>query len=433
LGNTGPFVEICLCPNCGTIVDDIVKACPDCEVSLGHDESFGDITQLETLAIDSSLFICSNCGAFIGVEAANCGACGAKRTPLTAEIEISASDDILSDAQLESGSSPEIFLCENCGAFLSDDASECEICGMNFGNLELGIEEEEYEEEDNELSEDNIVDDILHNEGALFLCKNCGAFVKPDAEDCGICGDKISAQTELSSPERKEIPTAEEKLSSPGVLYLCDKCGAFMKEDATECPFCRSKKEEVEREIEREFEPTEGIHSQVSLEVPRTKRRPKKKPLPRPKKAPSERIKRVNKKEVIEDCLKLWLKKAVALKQMGKPKEALKALNYALDLNSTDRGAILEKADLLYECKNFIKAAHLYKQILNYEPENIEIWNKLGNALYRIGHEDESLLCYEKSLSLDSQNRDAIINKGYILMKQEKWEEALEIADNIAS
>jgi tetratricopeptide (TPR) repeat protein len=433
LGNNGPFIEICLCPNCGSIIDDIIKACPDCKVDLGGGEVFGDITQLETLAIDSSLFICSNCGAFIGVEAANCGACGAKRTPLTAEIEISASDDILSEATLESSGSPEIFLCDNCGAFLSEDAGECEICGMNFENLDMGMDEEEYQEEDYELSEDSIADDILHNEGALFLCKNCGAFVKPDAEDCGICGDRISSQTDLPSHDKKNFPTPEEKLSSPGVLYLCDKCGAFMKEDATECPFCRSKKEEVEKEIERKFEDSESITSQVSLEVPKEDRRPKKRPPPRPKKAPYELKKRVNKKEVIEDCLKLWLKKAVALKQMGKPKEALQALNYALDLNSTDRVAILEKADLLYECKNYVKAAHLYKQILNYEPENIEVWNKLGNALYRMGHDDESLLCYEKSLSLDSKNMDAIINKGYILMKQEKWEEAKEIAENIAS
>jgi tetratricopeptide (TPR) repeat protein len=433
LENTGPYVEICLCPSCGSIVNETVAACPDCESALGDEYSFGDISELETLAIDSSVFICSNCGAFIGVDAANCGACGAKRTPLTAEIEISASDDALSEAALESGGSPGIFLCDNCGAFLSEDASECEICGMNFENLNLELPEEEYEDEEYELFEDNIVDDILHNEGALFLCKNCGAFVKTDSADCGICGENISSHEDLALDEQKNLPTAEEKLSSPGVLYLCDKCGAFMKDDATECPFCRAKKDDVKKKIEEEFETSETIASQVSLEVPRAQRRPKKKPSPRPKIPLIERKKRIDKKEVIEDCLKLWLKKAVALKQMGKPKEALKALNYALNLNSQDMVAIQEKADLLYECKNFVKAAQLYKQILNYKPEDISIWNKLGNALYRMGHEEESLLCYEKSLSLDSENRDAIINKGYILMKQEKWKEAMEIADSIAS
>lgn len=414
-------------------MDDQVAMCPDCDYALGVNASYQDMSKLETLAIDSSVFICANCGAFIGVEAANCGACGAKRTPLTAEIEVEGSNGTLSDAVLESGGSPEIFLCDNCGAFLSDNASECEICGMNYENLNQGLEEEYDEGEGYELPENNIIDDMLHNEGALYLCKNCGAFIKSDAENCSICGDDISSQEDLALDDSEQLPTADEKLSSTGVLYLCEKCGAFMKDDATECPFCKTKKNDVIKGAPKEYIPRKIESPQIAPKVAKTDDKPKKRQPPRPKKVPFKYAKTVNKNEVVEDCLKMWCKKAVALKQMGKPMEALKALNYALDLNSADKIAILEKADLLYQYKDFIKAAQLYKQILKYEPENIEIWNKLGNTLYRLGNEDESLLCYEKSLSLDSRNKEAIINKGYILMKQERWDEAVMIADNIAS
>jgi tetratricopeptide (TPR) repeat protein len=392
------------------------------------DDSFeSKIDQLETLAIDSSLFICSNCGAFIGIDAKHCNACGTKRTPLTAEIEISAEDDVLSNA--ETSGSPEIFLCNNCGAFLSDNATECEVCGMNLENLDFGFEEEE--EEEYEIPDDPLAENILHSQGSIFLCNSCGAFVKPGVSECGICGEKISDIKSLIGDDKLEKPTAEEKLSSPGVLFLCDKCGAFMQQNAKECPFCKSKKEEVILEEHSEISKLESKTSSVSLEVPKFTRKQQTEHIQRPKKAPSNLVKRVNKKEVIEDCLRIWLKKAVALKKLGKPREALRALNYALNLSSSDRVLILEKADLYYETKNYVKAAQLYKQILNFEPENISIWNKLGNSLFRMGHDDESLLCYEKSLSLDYTNREAIINKGYLLMKKEKWEEALACADKI--
>jgi tetratricopeptide (TPR) repeat protein len=409
------------------VVDNEMTTCPSCNIALADDSFEAKIDQLETLAIDSSLFICSNCGAFIGVDAKHCNACGAKRTPLTAEIEISADDDVLSYA--ETSGSPEIFLCNNCGAFLSDNATECEVCGMNLEGIDFGIEEEE--EEEYEIPDDPLSENPLHSQGSLFLCNSCGAFVKPGASECGICGEEISDIKSLIGDERLEKPTAEEKLSSPGVLFLCDKCGAFMKQDANECPFCKSKKEEVILEEHSELGELESKSSSVSLEVPKFTRKQKSEYKQRPKRAPSDLVKRVNKKEVIEDCLRIWLKKAVALKKLGKPREALRALNYALNLSSSDHVLILEKADLYYETKNFVKAAQLYKQILNFEPENILVWNKLGNSLYRMGHDEESLLCFEKSLSLDSNNREAMINKGYILMKKENWEEAMACANRI--
>jgi tetratricopeptide (TPR) repeat protein len=426
-----PYVEICLCPFCGDVIDDISPNCPSCNAVLIEDSVESALSQLETLAIDSSLFICSNCGAFIGIDATNCNACGAKRTPLTAQIEISAEDDVLSSASRKGTGSPEIFLCNNCGAFLSENATECDVCGMNLQTIET--EEFEEEEEEYEISSGSMAEDILHNEGSLFLCNACGAFVKPNATDCGICGEKISDTKSLIDDKKIKSATAEEKLSSPGVLYLCDKCGAFMKHDATECPFCKTKKEEPEIAKSHETLLDEPLKSQVSLEVPEVLRKPPKERKSDVRRSPPIPIRKVKRTEVIEDCLKLWLKKAVALKKMGRPKDALRALNHALNLSSRDQVVMLEKADLFYENKNYIKAAQLYKQILNLDSENIKIWNKLGNALYHMGHPDESLLCYEKSLTLDALNTEAMINKGYILMKQSRWDEAVKCVDLVAT
>jgi tetratricopeptide (TPR) repeat protein len=94
---------------------------------------------------------------------------------------------------------------------------------------------------------------------------------------------------------------------------------------------------------------------------------------------------------------------------------------------------MLEKADIYYDLRRYKNAAKLYKQLLEFEPGNTSLWNKLGNTLFRMGHSDESILCYEKSLAIDPNNREAIINKGYLLMKQEKYDEAMEYARMIVT
>ncbi len=94
---------------------------------------------------------------------------------------------------------------------------------------------------------------------------------------------------------------------------------------------------------------------------------------------------------------------------------------------------LTEKAHLYYIINRYEEAADLYKKILEIQPGNISLWNKLGNALFRLNHTKESQICYEKALSLDSNHSETIINQGYLFLKQRKYDEAMGYARKVAA
>ncbi len=411
LETNGHYIEICFCPECGNFVDDSSESCPSCQASLLEDvEVFEEATFGNTL-VEGSVFVCSSCGSFIGVEATSCCACGEKRSQLTAKIDFSSVEDGLegegqsiADTLLESKTA--LFLCENCGAFLGPGAVKCHICGIEIvesDGTDLEGDDGEYEADQNAFASD-----VLSSEGELSLCGECGAFVKPDSINCGICGANIEEL--IWHEDNMEATTADSKLESSGALGICDICGAFMGLNAERCPICgtvsrRDTDYIVERQTSSANAPFKGIV--VANMTERTR------------------------EDVVEDCRNLYYKKAVALKKMGRYKEAIKSLNQTLNLNPEDRIAMLEKADIFYEIGKFHRATKLYNHLLESDSEDISIWNKLGNSLFRLGHKKESLLCYERALSLDPNDREAMINKGFLLMKQGRYVKAIECAEKL--
>jgi tetratricopeptide (TPR) repeat protein len=151
----------------------------------------------------------------------------------------------------------------------------------------------------------------------------------------------------------------------------------------------------------------------------------------RGRKIPVDKYPKKTKVEVISDCKRLWRKKALALRKLGRFRDALNNLNKILALDANDKGSLLEKADIYYELGSYKKAAKIFTSLLEDEPKSALLWNKLGNALLRMGNQKESLVFYEKALTLDADNREAIVNKGYVFMKQKKYDKAVKCADMI--
>ncbi len=431
------YVVICLCPNCGGYIDENSSNCSICKASLVEKEDFDKEMLLESNTMGNSLFVCSNCSAFIGVSADHCFACGAKRTTYTAKIEISADDEELDQRMEQEGESPteallesktSLFLCDNCGAFLGPKAVKCEICNVEIGDLEV-IEASE-EDEELELPQENVVYEVLSSEGALFLCSKCGAFIKPEASNCAICG-AATEELVFDKSEELEPVDAESRLSNSGMIFICKNCGAFLGKDAEICTFCGTDVTddmEYEEDISAKVE-TESITPEKSIDFDgELVEEGDKEVIEEAEERAIPKIPKRSKPEIVDECKSLWHKKAVALKKLGRYNAAIKSLNKALGLDPDDKALILEKADVSYERGRYEQAVKLYKHFLESRPEDISVWNKLGNALFRLGHIKVSRSCYEKALSLDANNREAIINKGYLLMKQEMYDEAVMYA-----
>jgi RNA polymerase subunit RPABC4/transcription elongation factor Spt4 len=439
LDEDGIGIGFTVCSNCGEFILKHQNTCPHCNFEITKKVIESENTSVQTpKGNEDSLFICSNCGAFIGLDATHCSACGEKRAPLTAEIDINLEERKTADKYLETA--PELFLCANCGAFMGHTTNSCEICGMNI----LEEEEIEYMEDIEEEEEEDIISDPLEtlNE-SVILCPKCGGLVKNTSEGCGICGTSIEDIIDMLKTPEEKIEDADSLLFSTGTLFICKECGAFLGQDAKVCTICGSdvekdQVEENELEVVEEMQKDTEEESWANVTIKNMEKEilvPYEthdvKCIKRGKKIPVDKYPKKTRAEAISDCKRLWRKKALALRKLGKHRDALRTLNKILALDANDRGILLEKADIYYELAQYKKAAKIFTNLLEDEPKSALLWNKLGNALLRMGNQKESLVFYEKALTLDVDNREALVNKGYVLMKQKKYDEAVKCAEMI--
>jgi ribosomal protein L40E len=444
------------CPKCGDFIEMDSEKCPSCNAILKEKVKKSKTPASKVSPSEGSLFICSKCGAFIGNDATSCKACGTKRVSMDALQKDNAPRQKGSTEGTILESSSDIYICDSCGALLGPNSERCGSCGVEIEQFDDVGEDEEVEVV--EETEGTVVKELLSSQGELFLCTKCGAFMSPNSVECGICGIAVKDMKAPPKDKRIEPFSAESRLSSPGMLFICDSCGAFMRQDSKECTICGTStlkelrygdEEEKIAEVKLEQVIPEKIFEETEIVVTEEKVLKKPEDIVTPKKASkksevtgedllkeAEEIEsklklRSTKRDILEDCVKLWFKKAVALRKLGKHREALKSLNSALSVNQNDEALILEKADIYYEIGRYKHAVKLYLHLLESDPESISLLNRIGNALFRLGSQKESLRCFERALSLDANHRETLVNKGYLLMKQERYEEAMECADKI--
>ena len=253
----------------------------------------------ETVEKQPELYMCPNCGAFIPADSKVCPICGAEVHPtevLGEEVERRAlKDDLFMDEKA-------LYICRVCGAFVSEDEEKCPVCGAampeNRVPLEGSVEEAERKLENEEknikairgfFGVENIrneplpTDDILESNTELDICSNCGAFVRPEAEFCPVCGASLVSEIPQEEEEKAEdealdaledlrnqligadiestVPEAE------SVEYVCPNCGSPVEPDAKVCPVCGARFEEENEENTEESEiPSAEEPAVLSLE-----------------------------------------------------------------------------------------------------------------------------------------------------------------------
>lgn len=84
------------------------------------------------------------------------------------------------------------------------------------------------------------------------------------------------------------------------------------------------------------------------------------------------------------------------------------------------------QADHARDCKDWPKAAQLYKQVLDYSPDLAAIWVQYGHALKEQGGVKEAEQAYRQALVFDANNADTYLQLGHALKLQGFYEEALE-------
>jgi len=143
------------------------------------------VRTIEETKEKGGLYLCDECGAFVGEESEHCHNCGAVMVELEeeAEPELGDIEDQVEDEPEKEDSS--LYLCSNCGSFVSANSDECKYCGAS-----MGVVEEDVDEEPPIEPEETIQDEVNgdEEEDGLFLCTNCGAFVSVKSTECPSCG-----------------------------------------------------------------------------------------------------------------------------------------------------------------------------------------------------------------------------------------------------
>mmetsp|Transcript_4765 Transcript_4765/g.5376 ORF Transcript_4765/g.5376 Transcript_4765/m.5376 type:complete len:710 (+) Transcript_4765:59-2188(+) len=162
-------------------------------------------------------------------------------------------------------------------------------------------------------------------------------------------------------------------------------------------------------------------------------------------------------------CLRAFVKKAEALKMVGRYEEAAKTYTRALELKPSLAGALMAKGICLHQMKEYDSALATMKIVIEMHPQDPHAYNARGRVyfsmekykdalwmfdkalalcpgdpqthnnrgltLYLLDRAEEALESYDEAIRLDPNYSHALNNRGFVLYKMQKYDEATEYFD----
>ena len=123
-----------------------------------------------------------------------------------------------------------------------------------------------------------------------------------------------------------------------------------------------------------------------------------------------------------------WTYKGYALSKIRKRREAIRCYDTAISLDSNNATAWRNKGYSLEKMHDTDSASKCYQRSLDINPDDPITWNLLG---WVIRDYYEKLRMFDKALSLDPNFIHAMINKGWVLSKLGKFQEALNLFERV--
>jgi len=483
----------------------------------------GDHGPEDPLEDAGGLFLCPKCGGFMAGDSDICSNCGADMNQLDDE-DVPESEEQPDGGGYWYKDGGSLFLCPHCGAFTSEEAETCPICGADlFGEGPEDSQEEAFEgafKQAAGLPEPDGADGFWYKDDkpSIYLCPECGAFIGADSTSCGVCGAEFGEEEEQVEEEPYAEPGAPtvapgaadgfwykegegeeelkhalgvwEDISGPatredeaGVIFLCPECGALTSATATTCPICSADlSEEAEEEagesdlldLARSLldKPLEALEPELPAmapekpePVPRVEERPEpiiaeevgRPPLkiPRPKRAPEEPPSRRVTKDFlkrwegletapstieeaperprerdVEEMLrhydrllaadpnlaKAWETKGELLAELGRWEEALECYDNAARVRPEKEDEYKAKVlDILQRSQAPARAVPVapvvpetlessleqYEYLLAKQPDNGRLWHEKGELLEKLGRLEEAIRCYDRAIAMN--------------------------------
>jgi RNA polymerase subunit RPABC4/transcription elongation factor Spt4 len=261
--------SIAMCSSCGAFVSESAEVCNICGNALKGDKKFipgakPKIPDMDTsdddaesimrtllgvkedaeldkdagtrFQSDGSLGLCTLCGAFISQAAQACPVCG---THIEDMPEFVPSIDLAGPEKEAHG----LALCPHCGVFVQEGAKECFSCVKPIPDGAVLAKYQADAEVDESDRASNLLKTFLGVEKALTmaplrdptfsgldLCPDCGAFVSAQAITCSVCGNPLFEGADEINDINKQI----NEINAP----KCPNCGTDIESSSSECSMC---------------------------------------------------------------------------------------------------------------------------------------------------------------------------------------------------
>jgi Flp pilus assembly protein TadD len=228
-----------------------------------------------------ALFMCPSCGAFMAADAKACTQCGALIEGEEEDAPVQEGK-VAVPAPATQEEEQVITLCVACGAMAAEGSERCPNCNAVLRKAgeskkpALGAEDMQLldmlvktpPEVAGRPSSPRPAQ-TRRSPGPVAICAVCGAFVKPDASKCGVCGTMLD-ETMVKAPDFAEVlPDAGtlltravgsfraalkivkkiEDMPPPSFeetnIDVCTVCGAFMQRGGPKCPICNTVRAEM--------------------------------------------------------------------------------------------------------------------------------------------------------------------------------------------
>lgn len=217
---------------------------------------------------DDKESVCPICGKEVESGAEYCENCGSPLDALEMDLDDTHLEDSLASLEEIVTEEPEtVSVCPKCGDFTRPTDVSCQSCGF-----QLKVPEER--EDPGPPSGKPIAAD------AMYLCPECGAFLSEEAKVCDICGATLSVEKKIGAGEFAGTKEQDRTVCMNCGAYLDESTGECpICSDETEEPVADLPVEEVDIEedidtfleelesTETEEEPLEGLVETMDTEI----------------------------------------------------------------------------------------------------------------------------------------------------------------------
>ncbi len=248
-----------LCGECGAFVGENSTSCPNCgigmEEEVDEEPHIDDESQIQDNITEDteegdSLYLCGNCGSFISDTLLQCPFCGADLEDEKEETSETVDGSFMAQGGLEQdGEEGELYLCTNCGSFVSESSDICTSCGFSFSDEVVSTDVTPKEADDKKIDELKREQEMELKPEEPFIDIEEDISEEPEVDDSDI----EELDKEIEEALEKELGMSASTiraLSLGGNIKLCSNCGRICEEGEETCPLCSFSFDEGVVEVE---------------------------------------------------------------------------------------------------------------------------------------------------------------------------------------